>query len=142
MNKFVFKVDTLKSESKTKCIIYNNILIGSNVCRDCKHHESLFMKPTMDIVDTDREGYVLCKWEEETKDTMENTLGIDVTKIPKHMVRVVDEYTELESKILKLTSYIHSDCFTSDVEEQVRLIQQLGFMNSYQQILVERLEAN
>lgn len=55
--------------------------------------------------------------------------------------RVFDEASELAKKIDKLKPFINSEKFDSvDKQEQIRMIQQLGYMTSYLRILKERMD--
>jgi len=65
---------------------------------------------------------------------MENQL------LEAHQERVVDELIELNSKAINLTIFRNSDSFNQvDSEEQKRLIKQLDIMQSYREILNERI---
>ncbi len=60
-----------------------------------------------------------------------------------HQQRVVNELSELENKIRKLTDFILSDKFidvVADPEERNRLITQNSIMNAYANILQERID--
>ena len=59
-----------------------------------------------------------------------------------HQQRVVDEKTELDSKMDKLTTFIDTPLFASLPEaEQERLVRQLHHMGNYTAVLHERIEA-
>lgn len=60
-----------------------------------------------------------------------------------HQQRVVDEKRELDDKIYKLTMFVNSTNFPNHVgfSEQARLKSQLGIMESYSDILGERIDA-
>lgn len=61
--------------------------------------------------------------------------------IPEYQQRVITEHTELDDKCTKLWAYTHTSDFKKlEHEEQVRMIKQLGFMQSYRQVLMERIE--
>ena len=65
---------------------------------------------------------------------MENQL------IEAHQQRVVDELIELNRRAINLTIFRNSDSFNQvDSEEQNRLIKQLDIMQSYREILNERI---
>ena len=65
---------------------------------------------------------------------MENQL------IEAHQQRVVDELIELNRRAINLTIFRNSDSFNQvDSEEQKRLIKQLDIMQSYREILNERI---
>jgi hypothetical protein len=65
---------------------------------------------------------------------MENQL------LEAYQQRVVDELIELNSKAINLTIFRNSDSFNQvDSEEQKRLIKQLDIMQSYREILNERI---
>ena len=56
--------------------------------------------------------------------------------------RVVDEKSELDGKIEKLSAFIESDQFVRvDEEERDRMRQQLRTMQTYSGILGERIDA-
>ena len=66
---------------------------------------------------------------------MENQL------LEAHQQRVVDELIELNRRAINLTIFRNSDSFNQvDSEEQKRLIKQLDIMQSYREILNERIE--
>lgn len=55
--------------------------------------------------------------------------------------RVVDEKSELDTKITALETFIESDKFEDiDGDEQDRLIEQLDLMQQYSTILADRIE--
>jgi hypothetical protein len=57
-----------------------------------------------------------------------------------HQERVVDELIELNRRAINLTIFRNSDSFNQvDSEEQKRLIKQLDIMQSYREILNERI---
>lgn len=61
-----------------------------------------------------------------------------------HQQRVIDEKTELDTKIQALIKFINGDnpVFKSlDNEEQDRLVDQLEIMSDYSDILAERIAA-
>jgi hypothetical protein len=59
-----------------------------------------------------------------------------------HQQRVVEEKTELDGKIERLTAFLGGDLFkTLDGAEQERLTRQVGFMRSYSGVLGERIAA-
>jgi|APGre2960657505_1045072.scaffolds.fasta_scaffold284075_1 hypothetical protein len=65
---------------------------------------------------------------------MENQL------LEAHQERVVDELIELNRRAINLTIFRNSDSFNQvDSEEQKRLIKQLDIMQSYREILNERI---
>ena len=65
---------------------------------------------------------------------MENQL------LEAHQERVVDELIELNRRAINLTIFRNSDSFNQvDSEEQNRLIKQLDIMQSYREILNERI---
>jgi hypothetical protein len=65
---------------------------------------------------------------------MENQL------LEAHQQRVVDELIELNRRAINLTIFRNSDSFNQvDSEEQKRLIKQLDIMQSYREILNERI---
>ena len=65
---------------------------------------------------------------------MENQL------IEAHQQRVVDELIELNRRAINLTIFRNSDSFNQvDSGEQKRLIKQLDIMQSYREILNERI---
>lgn len=56
--------------------------------------------------------------------------------------RVVDEETELNAKIEKLTAFLHGETFDGlPLVERARLSQQLTYMLSYSAVLHERIDA-
>lgn len=56
--------------------------------------------------------------------------------------RVIDEKTELDSKLEKLTTFIQGDLYTNlEKDERLRLIRQTSYMRSYSDILTERIAA-
>lgn len=56
--------------------------------------------------------------------------------------RVFDEASDLAKKIDKLRPFINSEKFASvDRQEQIRMIQQLGYMTSYLKILKDRMDS-
>lgn len=56
--------------------------------------------------------------------------------------RVVQEQNDLVDKIEKLEKFIASDVFSGlDLDEQRRLIDQLAYMNGYNDVLTARIEA-
>ncbi|NBM50700.1 MULTISPECIES: crAss001_48 related protein [Proteus] len=58
-----------------------------------------------------------------------------------HQQRVVDEKSELDDKITKLTAFISGDIFKSlECRDQELLSQQLGHMRSYSETLSLRIE--
>lgn len=60
-----------------------------------------------------------------------------------HQQRVVDELVELQDKITKLDNFISSDNFEKivvDKEERHRLVEQLGYMQQYASVLIERID--
>lgn len=60
---------------------------------------------------------------------------------PDYQQRVIDEASELAKKIDKLKPFINSEKFDSvDKQEQILMIQQLGYMTSYLKILKERID--
>jgi hypothetical protein len=66
---------------------------------------------------------------------MENQL------LEAHQQRVVDELIELNRRAINLTIFRNSDSFNEvDLEEQKRLIKQLDIMQSYREILNERID--
>ncbi len=65
---------------------------------------------------------------------MENQL------LEAYQQRVVDELIELNRRAINLTIFRNSDSFNQvDSEEQKRLIKQLDIMQSYREILNERI---
>lgn len=65
---------------------------------------------------------------------MENQL------LEAHQERVVDELIELNRRAINLTIFRNSDSFNQvDSGEQKRLIKQLDIMQSYREILNERI---
>lgn len=59
-----------------------------------------------------------------------------------HQQRVVEEESELASKIDKLSTFVVGDIYKGlPTPEQVRLMKQLSHMNQYKDILVERIKA-
>lgn len=61
---------------------------------------------------------------------------------PDYQQRVFDEASELAKKIDKLRPFINSEKFASvDKQEQIRMIQQLGYMTSYLKILKDRMDS-
>jgi hypothetical protein len=65
---------------------------------------------------------------------MENQL------LEAYQQRVVDELIELNRRAINLTIFRNSDSFNQvDSEEQNRLIKQLDIMQSYREILNERI---
>ena len=59
-----------------------------------------------------------------------------------HQERVVAEREELDSKRIKLQSFIGSEMFLSlDKDEQARLLRQSKIMNDYSCVLIERIGA-
>ena len=59
-----------------------------------------------------------------------------------HQQRVVDEKTELDEKLTKLKAFFGTDIFKGVNEaEQARLQKQADIMQSYSDILGERIEA-
>ena len=70
----------------------------------------------------------------ENKNKMENQL------LEAYQQRVVDELIELNRRAINLTIFRNSDSFNQvDSEEQKRLIKQLDIMQSYREILNERI---
>lgn len=57
--------------------------------------------------------------------------------------RVVEEKAELDEKLSKLTDFVRSDFFSEEVNalEQARLVNQRKAMQSYSDILGERIAA-
>lgn len=59
-----------------------------------------------------------------------------------HQQRVVDEKTDLDAKMDKLTAFIDTPIFASLAEaEQERLVRQLHHMGNYTAVLGERIAA-
>lgn len=57
-----------------------------------------------------------------------------------HQERVVTEKNELEDKVTKLVAFFETDFFSKiDKDEQERLKRQSGFMQSYLEVLEERI---
>ena len=66
---------------------------------------------------------------------MENQL------LEAYQQRTVDELIELNRRAINLTIFRNSDSFNQvDSEEQKRLIKQLDIMQSYREILNERID--
>ena len=65
-------------------------------------------------------------------------------QLQPHQQRVVDEKTELDEKLSKLTTFINSEKFASivsDEDERSRLVRQQQLMFDYSEILGERIAA-
>lgn len=65
-----------------------------------------------------------------------------MTQLAPHQQRVVDEKTELDEKLSKLSAFIHSKKFTvivQDYSEQCRLVGQEKVMKDYSKILSQRI---
>lgn len=59
-----------------------------------------------------------------------------------HQQRVVDEKTELDARMDKLTAFIDTPMFAGlDAAEQERLVRQLHHMGHYTAVLGERIAA-
>ena len=60
-----------------------------------------------------------------------------------HQQRVIDEATELKDKIQKLNDFIRNNDFfkTLEMDEQLRMIKQLAFMQCYFNVLDERIHS-
>lgn len=59
-----------------------------------------------------------------------------------HQLRVVEEKTELDSKLEKLQNFFETETFAQiDKAEQSRLTRQVEVMGSYSEILQERISA-
>ena len=59
-----------------------------------------------------------------------------------HQVRVIDEYNDLDNRLVKLTSFFDTDTYRSlDVDERGRLKEQSLMMGEYLRILAERIKA-
>jgi len=60
-----------------------------------------------------------------------------------HQQRVIDEADELNDKVVKLNDFIRNNDFfkTLEVEEQLRMTKQLAFMESYLDILNQRIHS-
>lgn len=60
-----------------------------------------------------------------------------------HQQRVVDEKTELDSKLTKLGEFIEGSAIFKllDEAEQARLVRQRGLMSQYSDVLGERITA-
>lgn len=57
-----------------------------------------------------------------------------------HQQRVVTEKDELEDKLTKLVAFFETDFFSKiEKDEQERLKRQSGFMQSYLEVLEERI---
>jgi hypothetical protein len=64
------------------------------------------------------------------------------TTLAPHQTRVVDEKTELDAKMDKLTAFIDTPIFAGLPEaEQERLVRQLHHMGHYTAVLCERIAA-
>jgi len=58
-----------------------------------------------------------------------------------HQQRVVDEKTELDEKLTKLEAFFKTAIFMGlDSKEQDRLMRQSTYMNSYSEVLRERID--
>ena len=63
-------------------------------------------------------------------------------ELQPHQQRVVDEKSELDAKIDKLTTFIDTPLFSGLPEaEQERLVRQLHYMGHYTAVLGERIAA-
>jgi hypothetical protein len=61
-----------------------------------------------------------------------------------HQQRVITEKQELDEKLIKLTTFINSNNFTTIVQDEAernRLIKQESIMQEYSDVLAERIEA-
>ena len=66
----------------------------------------------------------------------------DYATMPPYQQRVCDVQKDLAGKIERLNAFLTSDKYNSvDLAEQGRLLQQVGFMNNYNEVLVLRIEA-
>jgi hypothetical protein len=64
------------------------------------------------------------------------------TNVLPHQQRVIDEKSELDSKLGKLKTFFSSPVFASvDVDEQSRLKEQAIHMQNYSLVLSERINA-
>jgi len=64
------------------------------------------------------------------------------TILQQHQQRVVDEKTELDTKLAKLLTFLDGAIFKSlDPDEQGRLTIQAGVMDKYSEILGQRIAA-
>lgn len=64
-------------------------------------------------------------------------------KLEPYQQRVVEEYDELEKKLVKLEAFIHDEGThykLLDVREQVRLLRQYTLMRLYSEVLDERIK--
>ena len=65
-------------------------------------------------------------------------------QLQPHQQRIVDEKTELDEKLSKLTTFVNSEKFyaiVSDEDERSRLVRQQQLMFDYSEILGERIAA-
>ena len=65
-------------------------------------------------------------------------------QLQPHQQRIVDEKTELDEKLSKLTTFVNSEKFyaiVSDEDERSRLVRQQQLMFDYSAILGERIAA-
>jgi hypothetical protein len=59
-----------------------------------------------------------------------------------HQQRVIDEKSELDEKLSKLTTFTEGETFTTiPSDEQARLLRQLTIMEDYSGVLGERIAA-
>lgn len=59
-----------------------------------------------------------------------------------HQQRVIDEKTELDERLSKLSAFLEGAIFSGlSIDEQTRLRRQADYMTQYSQVLAERIAA-
>lgn len=79
--------------------------------------------------------------EVKTFKDINDSILLDILELPNHQKRVIEEASELDTKINKLDDFIINNSLfkTLSEDEQTRLIQQVRAMSYYFTILVERI---